>query len=406
MKRIVLFLTLLFLAAPAAAHFVLGGEVRIVHVDRDAGELLLRIPAPLAYAKALSARSDPTARVEAPFVEAVDMGARWAHRLDTARIAAGRTAFMDFVARGYRLEAPDGPVALTPLSVSVAARADLPSFASPEDARDAASRPDVPAPWVGEAVIHLRLKAVSLPDELTLASTLPEMVLPPQTFIDNHIFDWQGGGVQRRQVAGQLIEPVSLRRAPLAVMAEMTWQGILHILLGPDHVLFVICITLGAASLVRLLWTVTGFTLGHSVTLITGFLGFVPSAPWFVPAVEAGIAMSILLAALLALRGKGRGPGPWLTFGLGLLHGLGFSFVLAEILGPDAPDLVASLLFFNVGVELGQVAIVGAMFAVLAALARLGDRPAALARTGIAACSIGIAVVWTAERLAMVGQVI
>jgi hypothetical protein len=108
---------------------------------------------------------------------------------------------------------------------------------------------------------------------------------------------------------------------------------------------------------------VTGFTIGHSVTLTMGFFGLVPSGAWFVPTVEAGIAISIIYAAAIAVLPRATEANSErnlfiVTSAIGLLHGLGFSFVLHKILQIDSPNIWQSLLAFNVGVEIGQLLII------------------------------------------------
>ncbi len=104
------------------------------------------------------------------------------------------------------------------------------------------------------------------------------------------------------------------------------------------------CLVIGAQTLRALLLRATGFTVGHSVTLSLGFFGFVPSGVWFVPAVETGIALSIIFAAAAAFmsfkdRARSEFAMVLLTTLIGLLHGLGFSFVLHKILQVTSPNI-------------------------------------------------------------------
>ena len=94
-----------------------------------------------------------------------------------------------------------------------------------------------------------------------------------------------------------LNDPVEITNSTLAAVTTFVLQGIVHIIEGLDHLLFVICLTIGAVGLGGLLWRVTGFTIGHTITLIAGFWGFVPSGAWFIPTVELGIAVSIIWVA-------------------------------------------------------------------------------------------------------------
>ena len=141
--------------------------------------------------------------------------------------------------------------------------------------------------------------------------------------------------------------------------------GVEHILLGVDHLLFVLGLLLLVGGGRRLVWTITAFTLAHSLSLALASLGVV-QAP--VARVEAAIALSIVVVAVeVANLWRGR-PGlshrwPWsVAFVFGLLHGLGFAGALADI-GLPRDALLPALLLFNVGVELGQLAFVAAVLA-------------------------------------------
>lgn len=144
----------------------------------------------------------------------------------------------------------------------------------------------------------------------------------------------------------------------LGVIEDYTILGFEHILAGLDHLLFVLGLLVISGTLKRILLTVTGFTLAHSISLFLSAMGFI-SIP-IVP-VEAVIALSILFLAHEISR---KHTNSWtyrapvvVSFGFGLLHGLGFASALGE-LGLVANQVLISLLFFNVGVELGQLAFI------------------------------------------------
>lgn len=137
-----------------------------------------------------------------------------------------------------------------------------------------------------------------------------------------------------------------------------TRLGFLHILGGIDHLLFVLCLLIPFRKLRPLILIVTAFTVAHSITLIASALGWAPSALWFPPLVETLIAASILYMALENIVGA-RVERRWaIAFGFGLIHGFGFSFALRDSLQLAGSHSAVSLLSFNLGVELGQVAVV------------------------------------------------
>ncbi len=202
---------------------------------------------------------------------------------------------------------------------------------------------------------------------------------------------------------GLLSDPVEVSRSALAAFATFVVEGVRHILEGLDHVIFVLCLVVGASTVAGLLWRVTGFTLGHSVTLALGFFGVVPPGSWFIPAVELTIALTIIYAAVTAIRGRNAESNGYrmffITSFIGLIHGLGFSFVLQNILKVSSPNIWQSLLAFNVGIEFGQLAIVLVAAGVLALCRRVGVRAERGARVAISGAAVAVASFWIVERV-------
>jgi len=199
------------------------------------------------------------------------------------------------------------------------------------------------------------------------------------------------------------------RQPATATLTRYGGLGVLHLWTGIDHVLFV----LGLVVLVRgrrLVWAVTAFTAGHSVTLALAVLGLldVPSAP-----VEVGIALSLVLVALEVVHRehlRARAPAgeepvggplsrrPWIISGaFGLLHGLGFAGALGEAGLPPA-QVPLALLGFNVGVELGQLAVVLVALALGFALLRLARAPRAVVALGAAYLIGSLGAFWVLSR--------
>ena len=160
----------------------------------------------------------------------------------------------------------------------------------------------------------------------------------------------------------------------LAVAGQYTWLGIEHIWIGLDHLLFVACLLLIARTPRKVLITITGFTVAHSITLALSVLDLVriPTPP-----VEAAIALSVVFLAWEIVRNDEN----QLTFrypvavstSFGLLHGLGFAAVLRDI-GLPQTQLPTALLFFNVGVEIGQILFLFALIAAFLVLRPLLQR--------------------------------
>jgi hydrogenase/urease accessory protein HupE len=182
-------------------------------------------------------------------------------------------------------------------------------------------------------------------------------------------FERSDGTVQLGRVLR--IEPqfvVSASPGTFEVMQTYTVLGIEHILTGFDHLLFVLALLLLVRGKRRLIATITAFTVAHSLTLFAATLGWVR-----VPgrAVEVLIALSIVFVATEIVHGRQGRTGlternPWIVaFTFGLLHGLGFAGALAEV-GLPQTSIPTALLFFNVGVEIGQLLFIAGVFSLIA----------------------------------------
>jgi hydrogenase/urease accessory protein HupE len=189
--------------------------------------------------------------------------------------------------------------------------------------------------------------------------------------------------------------------------------GIEHIWGGIDHLLFVLALLLLVQGWRRVVATITAFTVAHSITLAAATLGFVhvPQTP-----VEATIALSIVFVAAEIVHGRQGKPGlaarwPWLiAFAFGLLHGFGFASALNQV-GLPQNAIPVALLFFNLGVEAGQLLFIAAVLLVVA-LARkgLGIRHSILHTRFSWAWRVppyaigGVAAFWLIQRIAAFGQ--
>jgi hypothetical protein len=236
--------------------------------------------------------------------------------------------------------------------------------------------------------------------------------------------DWETGQLAEevpQQVGVIELDIVNNRILPLAVnlqpgnawtgFVSMVRLGMQHIAEGTDHLLFLLVLLLPAPllfsrkrwesfggvrySLVHLLRIVTAFTVGHSLTLLLGAIGWVhlPGQP-----VEILIAVSILVSAAHAWRPVFPGNEMWVAAGFGLVHGLAFADTLAN-LSLGTGRMVLSILGFNAGIELMQLLIIAVTIPVLIALSR---RPAyRFVRIGGALVASVAAVFWIIERAAM-----
>jgi hydrogenase/urease accessory protein HupE len=225
-------------------------------------------------------------------------------------------------------------------------------------------------------------------------------------------FDFADGANQaHRLTAGDPSFTVPVQPSRFDVVHTYTLLGVEHILLGIDHLAFVLALLLLVNGVRRTIATVTAFTLAHSLTLAGATLGLVhvPGPP-----TEAVIALSIVFLAAEIIRGRQGHPGlteryPWVVaFSFGLLHGFGFAGALSEVGLPRAAIPIA-LLCFNIGVELGQLLFIAFAFTVFVVARRATQRIDLLQPAGpwtawalaLPPYAIGsLAVFWLIQRIA------
>jgi hypothetical protein len=168
-------------------------------------------------------------------------------------------------------------------------------------------------------------------------------------------------------------------------------KGVEHIVLGWDHVVFLIILLLGARSLRDVLELATAFTLAHSITLALAILGVV-NLPGEI--VEPLIAASIVYVAVLQVLGVETRKKLIIVFAFGLLHGLGFA---GAVTFPNGTPILSALIGFNLGIELGQAMIIAVVFPLLLAVRRFDWAPFAQAAAGSAAAAMGL--FWLSQRV-------
>ncbi len=396
----------------AWGHFLLNTNIRLIHVEHldDGLQVYLRLPMPYLVADKLGTPQADGTVEPAPFTVNERIEGELMHRIDLEALRQDPGGLGRMVAEGHRFAVDGAPLTAVVEKVRVTPALKQSPFATLEEAKRSFEGPlypeDEEAAFVGDLVVdvQLRYRSGDDADSYEVSSTL-NPGLEGQEETANLLLDYYpGSDPQVFRVRGLLAEPVEVSRSYLTAALSFVVDGIRHILEGLDHVLFVLCLTIGAFTLGQLLWRVTGFSIGHTITLIAGFFGYVPSGAWFIPAVETGIALSIIYAAAIALANKPVGATVVVTVLIGLLHGLGFSFVLHEILQINAPNLWQSLLAFNVGIELGQLAIVVLVYPLLWLIARANPKWATMSRWAIALPCILIAAVWTGERVLLLLQ--
>ncbi|OUR63098.1 hypothetical protein A9Q74_02520 [Colwellia sp. 39_35_sub15_T18] len=173
-------------------------------------------------------------------------------------------------------------------------------------------------------------------------------------------------------------------------------DGFKHILIGLDHVLFMLLLFYSATSFLKLLSLATAFTVGHSFSLFLGD-NIVISSPIFIPSVELLIALTITLTAIAILLKKAQHLGTTPLLIIGVIHGFGFSFVFTELEKEGAKTSISSLLSFTVGIETGQIFI----YALALAMTILIKKQTMLVKKlpyYVSVCALVISAYWVATR--------
>jgi len=223
------------------------------------------------------------------------------------------------------------------------------------------------------ALAHMDGDPVSPETNLVLEQALLDVLLEVPITNDQARFSmvpqWAHLGLSTRTVlrflpAGGNERALQYEGNPGLIRLDPRWHqaafsfarlGFLHILEGLDHILFILCLVIPFRKFVPLVPVVTAFTLAHSITLGAAAFGVAPTALWFPPLIETLIALSIVFMAFENIAGARQQRRWMVAFGFGLIHGFGFSFLLRESMQFAGDHLVASLVFFNLGVELGQL---------------------------------------------------
>jgi hypothetical protein len=355
------------LARPAAAHPLDLGYLRL-SADGDAvtATLDLHVHAAARLLGAAPATVGPT-EGSAPRPAMLD-----------AALASGADALADATLRGAPIVTPAGPCRWTTAS---------------------AARHDTTASLTVRAVCPAVVRALAWP----LLFVRDARVSPTfQVLVRARL-----AGDDRVAIVDRTRPRLELAAGPALGLAAFVWTGVEHIGAAPgqwhgpdgwklpdglDHILFLVALMLAGGSLVRMLGVVSGFTLGHSITLALSALHVVrPPARL----IEPLIALTIAFVAAQAF--AGRGGHRWrIAACFGLIHGFGFATALHQLELP-AGELVPALLGYNLGVELGQVAIVLAAAPLILTLQR--HRRLQPVVRGLAALICAAGVYWFFQRL-------
>lgn len=396
---------------PVFAHFVVDTQNREIHITpSEEGNIsvLVRFPLTLAYANELAKRS-LGAPFSAPFMTTQMVRGGTYYQLDTQKISAEPEEFVGFLLRDFEFSFQG--VAVTPTSAefifidthenerenaNIKPGLEVTKMLMQNTAKNTADSPYISDTLI---VISFELPDIDLTDSLKITLNSAVFPIPEGKYFETRISDHRSNPPQLFISKGASFDPVTLSGSNLKSFFHFVKQGVQHILSGYDHVLFVLCLVIAATNIRLLFFSITGFTLGHSVTLLMGVFGYIPQGAWFIPFIELTIALSIFLMATLILLRKTGKLGFWVAGSIGLLHGFGFSFLLSEIVGGSGKSLLIALGGFNIGVEIGQLLIVSIAFLLLFFVNKLSPKLSYFLRYSIASFAGLVAVIWVVQRL-------
>jgi hydrogenase/urease accessory protein HupE len=392
----------------AEAHLVSGFNIRVVHFERHADGMTgyFRISLPLLVANGLGQmRGDQSVAHPAPYTFNRLESGRVFHYVDENAVRQNTPGLGRLAADGHRLMVAGKIIQPRVLSVSVHPKGFVPPFNTLDQVRAAVRGPAFPAD-VPETDVTLVLVDVAMfypqvkeDTQFQFSSLLtPGKMGEPET--NNMLFDHKGDTAVPYTIAGLLAVPVTVNPSLSEAFRQFLEAGIMHILEGWDHLLFIVCLVIGDFRFRSIALRITGFSVGHSLTLIAGFYGWIPAGALFPPLIEVVIALSILCAAMLILLSKRSDKLSLpLTSMVGLVHGFGFAFGLREMLAVSSRNLVPSLLSFNLGVEVGQLLIAFSCWSLLYMTQRIRSGLFSILRVGMAAASTVISAFWLLQRV-------
>ncbi len=290
---------LVMLCGEASAHLDPEARTRTLILDRSENALVLyaRIPAPLVFARTIAARQAGETPANTPFLTAKQTEHGPLTMLNRAAVTSDEHAFAEFVASGYRLTAGGVTLVAEDATTSVWAAGTPGPFLTPAQAEEAlrTQSTDAAGPvLIGSAHIDLavRYRPVAAGETLTIQSALPEIVLPANLYVDNHIIDAGPSGTTKREIAGQLLEPVTL--GPPA--AGPRWQLDLSQLVAEGQVaaglLLLVALALGALHALE---------PGHAKTMMAAFIIAVKGTP--VQALALGLSAALSHSILVVVLG-------------------------------------------------------------------------------------------------------
>jgi hypothetical protein len=277
--------------------------------------------------------------------------------IDAAEVTARREAIADYLTRGLTVTLDGQPAVASPGALT-------PRYET---------LPGAAAPAITRVALELRFRAPRPVTELRAKVAFFSDLTSSHRAVLRIGWADQWKRMTALGVTELHFQKGQLNPSPMRVLADFVQWGVHHILMGYDHLAFLLALMLAIVKVRELLLVVTSFTVAHSITILLAAMEVVRMPPAITEALIAASIVYVAAENLLLGRRVGALRGRWLmTFAFGLVHGLGFAEVLRERLAEVPQGIVLPVLAFNVGVELGQVAVVAVMFPLLRWLRGVG----------------------------------
>ncbi|MFW1677062.1 HupE/UreJ family protein [Pontibacter sp. JAM-7] len=355
-----LYLLLFLLTSQAQAHFT-HFEPRILHIYQDQQDVmvLMRMPLPLVLLDDSWGGIDANSSVE--YTRQIQTENGTDYLLDLPRLTNTPDELLRRIQQGYQFNINGKQQAASIEAIHLFNSDDRRPFVDISSAESnfssAISIEDNVVKMFDTGIdIRFRLEGTSLiTDDLTIFSALGDKFKAINR-LANVVNIYRNDNRQSQTTVGIL--DISSQHMPSALQrgAKGFWEGLVHIFIGLDHVLFILLIFFTSNSIIRLITLATAFTIGHSFSLLVGENISINSS-LFIPGIELLIALSITLTAIALLMDKGHHLNSTPMLCIGFIHGFGFSFVFRELEQAGGQSDWLTLGTFTLGIEAGQLMI-------------------------------------------------
>jgi hypothetical protein len=391
-------LILIIYSSSAFSHFS-HFEPRIIHLYQDNQDtiILMRMPLPLVLLDENWQGIDSKQSI--PYTKKIDTSN---YLIDQEKIIKNLDEFKQHITKGYTIKSNGVLQNYLIESINIFNSDDRKPFSSLKTAEqnfnsDITIRPSATALFDAGIDIKLRITNTSVVnDDISISSILGDKFNAINR-LANIV------NLHRDNANESITTTLGILDYSSTHLPSMTQQlingftdGFIHILIGLDHVIFVLLLFYSASNFLKLLSLATAFTVGHSFSLFFGDNMAVVS-PIFIPGVELLIALTIAFTAIALLLKKAQHLGTTPLLIIGIIHGFGFSFVFNELEKEGAQTSISNLLSFNIGIEAGQLFIYALAFAMTILIKKQSMLVKKLPYY-VSVCALVISAYWVATR--------